>query len=160
MRNIKMKYKIIEPTDTENINLIKDWYFSEWGIPITISATKICQLSKNRNEFQILLEHEGRPVATAGLYNHVGLIEHLPALGIYKHWLAMVYTCPADRGKGYGSLICKKVEEIARDLGVKQLSLFTHTAEAFYTGMKWDILERHEIGGKQIVIMHKMISSF
>ena len=87
------------------------------------------------------------PIATGGLYNHVGLLDREPRLKIYKNWLALVYTKPDNRGKGLGALICGHIQDYSKDLGLKELYLFTHTAENLYKRLSWQQIERLALGG-------------
>lgn len=99
-----IKYQIVTPDDNKNIELIAEWYLSEWNIPIQTTIEKTKNLSADNYEFQILMTLNNKPIATGGLYNHVGLLDKEPRLKIYKNWLALVYTTPENRGKGLGAL--------------------------------------------------------
>ena len=153
MRGIK--YQLITADDNENIELIADWYLSEWNIPIQTTIEKTKNLSGENHEFQILMTLDNKPIATGGLYNHVGLLDREPRLKIYKNWLALVYTKPDKRGKGLGALICNHIQDYSKDLGLKDIYLFTHTAENLYKRIGWKQLERLALGGKDIVVMKK-----
>jgi len=150
-----IKYHIIKSDDNDKIKLIADWYLSEWNIPIQSTIEKTKNLSADGYEFQILMTLDDHPVATGGLYNHVGLLDKEPRLKIYKNWLALVYTQPNSRGKGLGALICNYIQDHAKHLGLKEIYLFTHTAENLYTRLAWQQLERLALGGKDIVVMKK-----
>ncbi|MCC6841309.1 MAG: GNAT family N-acetyltransferase [Flavobacteriales bacterium] len=150
-----IKYNIIQPSDNETIELIANWYLSEWNIPIQKTIEKTKSLSANNFEFQILMSLDNKPIATGGLYNHVGLLDHEPRFRVYKNWLALVYTKPDNRGKGLGELICKHIQWHAKNLGLNEIYLFTHTAENLYKRLAWQPMERLAIGGKDIVIMKK-----
>lgn len=150
-----IKFQRIKPDDHENIQLIADWYLSEWNIPVQTSIEKIKKLSADNYEFQILMTLDGEPIATGGLYNHVGILDREPRLTIYKNWLALVYTKPDHRGKGLGALICNYIQDYSKELGLKDVYLFTHTAESLYKRLGWQQLERLALGGKDIVVMKK-----
>jgi GNAT superfamily N-acetyltransferase len=151
----EIKYQIIKPNDNENIELIADWYLSEWNIPVQTTIEKTKKLSADNFEFQVLMTLDNKPIATGGLYNHVGLLDREQRLNIYKNWLALVYTKPDIRGKGLGALICNNIQDHSKDLGLKDIYLFTHTAENLYKRLGWQQLERLALGGKDIVIMKK-----
>jgi GNAT superfamily N-acetyltransferase len=72
------------------------------------------------------------PIATGRLYNHVGLLDKQPKFKIYKHWLALVYTVSEYRRKGYGALLCNYIQQHAKEMVLKEIFLFTHTAESLY----------------------------
>lgn len=150
-----IKYQIITPDDNENIALIADWYLTEWNIPVQTTIEKIKNLSADNYEFQVLMMLDNKPIATGGLYGHVGLLDKEPRLKTHKNWLALVYTKPNYRGKGLGALICNHIQNHSRDIGLKEIYLFTHTAENLYKRLGWQQLERIALGGKDIVVMKK-----
>ncbi|MDF3077354.1 MAG: GCN5-related N-acetyltransferase [Sphingobacteriaceae bacterium] len=150
----EIEYQLIRPNDDENIKLIADWYLSEWNIPVQATIEKTKKLSADNSEFQVLLTLN-EPIATGGLYTHVGLLDKEPRLKVYKHWLALVYTKPEFRRKALGAMICNHIQEHAKRLGLKDIYLFTHTAESLYKRLEWQELERLELGGKDIVVMKK-----
>lgn len=150
-----IKYQIIQPDDNENIELIADWYLNEWNIPTQTTIEKTKKLSVDNCEFQILMTLDNKPIATGGLYNHVGLLDREPRFKVYKNWLALVYTKPNIRGNGLGALICNHIQAHSKDLGLKDIYLFTHTAENLYKRLAWQQLERLALGGKDIVVMKK-----
>lgn len=148
-------YHVITPDDKEYIELIAEWYFDEWSIPVETTIEKVKNLSIEDFEFQMLMTQYNQPIATGGLYKHVGILDKLPQLKVYKHWLALVYTKPGLRGRGIGALICNTIQEHARTIGLKEIHLFTHTAENLYKRLGWKQVERHALGGKDIVVMKK-----
>ncbi len=148
-----IEYNIITPDDIENIQLISDWYLKEWNIPAETSAEKIKNLSKENNEFQVLMKLNGQAVGTAGLYTHVGLLDREPRFKVYKNWLALVYTMPEIRGQGLGANLCNRIQERAKNLGLKEIYLFTHTAENLYRRLDWEVIERLSQGEKNIAVM-------
>lgn len=153
MANIE--YQIVKPEDSERIEQIAQWYLEEWNIPLQKTTEKITKLSVDNFEFQILMTLDNRPVATGGLYNHVGLLDKEPKFKIYENWLALVYTDTEIRGKGLGTLICQHIQNHSKSLGLKEIYLFTHTAESLYKRLGWTQLERLGLEGRDIVIMRK-----
>lgn len=150
-----IKYQIVKPNDEDTIQMIADWYLLEWGIPAQHTIDKIKNLATNTNEFQILMTLNNKPIATGGLYNHVGLLDKEPRLKVHKNWLALVYTIPENRRKGLGALICQYIQTHAKNLGLKEIFLFTRTAENLYKRLEWQQLERLALAGKDIVVMKK-----
>ncbi|QHT71650.1 GNAT family N-acetyltransferase [Rhodocytophaga rosea] len=151
----KIQFKLISPGDHETIELIAQWYEIQWNIPASVTIKKINAFSTNGLERQVIMLLENSPVATAGIYHHVSLVDKVPRFGMYKHWLALVYTLPAHRNKGLGALVCNYMQDQAKALGIAQLYLFTHTAETLYTRLGWHPIERLELGGKNIAVMKK-----
>ena len=122
---------------------------------VTINKTK--SLSLASCEFQVLMSLDQIPIATAGIYNHVGLLDKVPRLKTHKNWLALVYTIPEFRGKGLGAMLCDYVQDHAKSLGLEQLYLFTDTAESLYRRLGWQELERIQLPGRKIVVMNKCL---
>jgi GNAT superfamily N-acetyltransferase len=146
-------YTHILPEDYEQIERIAGWYLSEWNISEETTRSKTIQLNKERNELQVLMYVNNEPVATGGIYTHVGLLEREPRFKVHEHWLALVYTKPEHRGKGYGAQLCKYLLDYAKEEGLNELYLFTHTAESLYRRLGWQETERLALGGKEIVVM-------
>ena len=151
----KNKCLKILPDDEMYISIIASWYFHEWGIPEADTINRIKGLGTDNEAFQVLLTLDGKPIATGGLYNHVGLLNKLPHLKIHKHWLALVYTIPEYRGKGAGSAICMEIERMAGNLGCSVIYLFTHTAENLYQRLGWKTVQRLILADKNIAIMKR-----
>ncbi|MBI4945201.1 MAG: GNAT family N-acetyltransferase [Bacteroidetes bacterium] len=154
MNNISYQI-IVGYKDKQTIKLIADWYLSEWNIAAEKTILQLLNFSTHGVPFQVLMKVDGFPIATGGLYDHVGLLDREPRFKIYKPWLALIYTTNANRNKGYGTMLCEKIQEISKDLGLKEIFLFTHTAESLYKRLGWQQLERIELSGKNIVVMKK-----
>jgi GNAT superfamily N-acetyltransferase len=153
MNNID--YHIINDSDKNLIETIAEWYLQEWNIPKATTFERLSNFLNDSIPFQILMSVNNIPIATGGIYKHVGLLDHQPQFKKYTPWLALVYTMPANRNKGYGALLCKEIETVAKELGLNELFLFTHTAESLYKRLDWQLLDRIELDGRSIVIMKK-----
>ena len=152
-----IKFKIIQQDDLESIQLIADWYLSEWNIPIEKTVQQLQLVAAGQTQFQVLMTVDGTPVATGGIYDHVGLLDREPRFKIYKHWLALVYTIPNKRQQGFGTLLCTYIEEHAKSIGLEKVHLFTDTAERLYERLGWNVLERITLANRNIVIMEKEV---
>ena len=153
MNNID--YKRITPADTELISLIADWYFDEWNIDKAVTIDRLNTFRNTGVPFQVIMTLDGSPIATGGVYDHVGLLDAVPRLKEFQPWLALVYSLPEHRGKGYGAMLCEEIQGRAKATGTKDLFLFTHTAESLYKRLGWEQLERIALKGKDIAIMKK-----
>jgi GNAT superfamily N-acetyltransferase len=149
----RISYDIVQFDKDKVIELIASWYLSEWKIPVETTIEKLSQLPAEGVPFQVVMKLNDLPIATGGMYNHVGLLDREPRFKIYKPWLALVYTIPEYRNKGYGALLCGKIQDRTKDLGFKKIFLFTHTAESLYKRLDWDVLERTKLGGKRVAVM-------
>ncbi len=154
---MEIKYQIIKPDDKQSIELIADWYLSEWNIARETTIEQLLNFPSKGVPFQLLMTLNNTPIATGGLYNHVGLLNHEPKFKIHKPWLALVYTTNENRNKGYGALLCEKIQNISKNLDLPEIFLFTHTAESLYKRLNWQPMERLALGGKDIVVMNKKL---
>lgn len=153
----KVTFRILLPDDHENISQISNWYFEEWKIPIEKSVTKLNTVSNDQSQFQVIMYLDSVPVATGGIYNHVGLLDLQPRFKIHKHWLGLVYTDPRLRRMGFGALLCEHLELLARNRGIPELFLFSDTAVALYKRLGWIELEEVAYGNRIVTVMKKGI---
>ena len=153
----KIQYHIVSPAENDRIRQITDWYFSEWKIPILETVQRLTSITADPLQCQVLLIVNGLPVATGGLYSHLGLIDKVPGFNVYRNWLALVYPTPGQRKKGYGAMVCKHVETHAQAMGIEKIYLFTDTAEHLYRRLGWTELQRLPIGVRNIVVMEKKL---
>jgi len=77
----------------------------------------------------------------------------VPRLNEYKDWLALVYTIPGERGKGYGAQLCNFIMVRAKEKGVKKMYLFTEKAESLYMRLGWTMLEKLFEGERELTVM-------
>lgn len=153
----KIDFQIVQPADRPALLLIARWYFSEWRIPVESTIDRLLTVTADELQFQVLMLLDDRPVATGGIYDHVGLLDKRPDFKIYKKWLAMVYTVPGARGQGYGAAICSYIQEHAKRLGLGNIHLFTDTAASLYRRLGWQETEQLKIAGRHLTIMKKQL---
>jgi len=149
----KIAFKILGSNDQQYFELIAGWYLREWNIPVERTLKRLQTITIDGLQFQVIMTLSGVPITTAGVYNHVGLLDKEPKFEIYKHWLALVYTVPNQRRNGYGTLICNFILEHSRSLGIETLHLFTDTAEPLYKRIGWQGIERVSMGDRKVVVM-------
>ena len=152
-----IQFHLVNADDNEIIELIAGWYLQEWNIPKNKTIQKIKSFDDDKLQFQVLMTLNSIPVSTGGLYNHVALLDKEPRFSIYKNWLALVYTVPEKRGRGFGALICNYIQEHAKELCIKEMHLFTDTAERLYIRLGWNKLEQIALGKRNITIMEKQL---
>jgi N-acetylglutamate synthase-like GNAT family acetyltransferase len=68
-------------------------------------------------------------------------------------WLANIYICKSQRGKGLGMLLVKEVLSQAKKNGLNQLYLFTSDQARFYKKMGWAEIKQEIYQGKNVSIM-------
>ncbi|SRR6266542_4361177 len=152
-------FHILKPNDEPTFKLIADWYLTEWKIPLEKTMQRLPDITADPLQFQVLMMLDSVPIGTGGVYNHVGLLDKEPRFAIYRKWLAVLYTIPAQRKKGYGELMCQYIQEHASSIGIDQLHLYTDTAERLYQRIGWSVVERVTVGERNLVIMAKDLQS-
>jgi len=152
-----IQFHLVDADDNEITELISEWYLHEWDIPKHTTIQKIRSFADDKFQFQVLLTIDNIPVSTGGLYNHVALLDKEPRFSIYKNWLALVYTIPEKRHQGFGALICNYIQEHAKELDIKEMYLFTDTAERLYTRLGWNKSEQITLGKRNITVMKKQL---
>lgn len=155
----EIKFQVLRPNDQKSFQLIAGWYLSEWKIPAENTMQRLENLTADPSQLQVLMTLDNTPIATGGVYNHVGLLDKVPALKRYEKWLALVYTVPVQRKKGYGALLCNHIQEQSRARGIDKMYLFTDTAEQLYKRLGWIDLERIALGDRNIVVMGKDLAN-
>ncbi|MFT4017304.1 MAG: GNAT family N-acetyltransferase [Agriterribacter sp.] len=157
MNNIN--FQIVKSYDPEIFMLIADWYFSEWNIPVNTTIERLKAITADKDQFQVLMTLDGKPIATGGVYNHVGLLDKVPELAIHKKWLALVYTVPEKRRMGYGALICNHILHHAKISGIEKMNLFTDTAESLYQRLGWTVTDRLTVNKRSIAVMEYALAN-
>ncbi|MCQ1855358.1 GNAT family N-acetyltransferase [Neorhizobium galegae] len=70
-------------------------------------------------------------------------------------WLAGVYVDPRYRGNGYALRLIEELEGLARNQGIKRLSLYTGNATGLYHRAGWAMTETVQRKGRPYSVMQK-----
>ncbi|MCW7474921.1 GNAT family N-acetyltransferase [Leptospira levettii] len=154
----QFEFKILSSHDHELISLITNWYHEEWKIPLDKSFAKIKSVLSDETQLQIIMTIDSVPIATGGIYHHVGLLDHQPKFKIHKHWLGLVYTIPEMRRNGYGALLCEQLEFLAKQRRFSELYLFSDTAVDLYARLGWEKVEMVPLGSRLVTVMKKIMN--
>ena len=68
-------------------------------------------------------------------------------------WLAALYVAPEFRKQGVARALVRAIEQHARDVGCRELHLYTVTAEPLYVKLGWIARDRFESNGEAFVLM-------
>ena len=145
----------LDPGDREKISIIANWYFDEWNTPIEKTFYRLENQPNVNVLFHLVAAHENKLIATGGLYNTVNLFKIHKRFNRYGPWVALLYTEKNYRNKGFGRLLLEKIEWYAKELNLKEIFLYTFTAESLYRRCGWKQLERVIYKGYDTVIMNK-----
>lgn len=151
--------KVISELDDVLKKVISEWYEEEWQIPTEKTLTLLQKIANDTEQLHVVLTVDDKPVATAGLHTSVGLIAYYPELKVIENWLALVYTVPSERKKGYASILCQHLEAVAKQKGFPILHLFTHSAEHLYRSLNWTTIKYLNQGNKKIALMQKQLTA-
>lgn len=55
-------FQIVQPADRQAMLLIAGWYFSEWHVPVETTIERLQGITADREQFQVLLLLDGRPI--------------------------------------------------------------------------------------------------
>lgn len=147
----------VQSNENNFIELIADWYLKEWNIPVEQTSKRLAGLPNDNVIFQLLLLKDDEPVSTGGLYNKLNLLKVHPRFLKFKPWVGLLYTTPKYRNRGFGEKLLFKIEDIANELGFKELFLHTFTAERLYLKNKWIAFDRVEYKEHITAVMKKEI---
>lgn len=68
-------------------------------------------------------------------------------------WLGALLVLPQWREQGIATMLMQRAVETAGKLNLEELYLWTHSAEGLYLKLGWQVVERTQYCGKQIVVM-------
>jgi GNAT superfamily N-acetyltransferase len=140
-----------------HLQTVAAWVYDEWlrhepGVTLAQVEDKFrahCQ--RDAIPLTILaLDEAQTPLGTASLYT-----EDMATHPHLSPWLAAVYVAPAYRRRGVGAQLVARIEQIAADLGIAQLYLFTPDQVPFYTRLGWASHEQSTYRNHSVTIMTK-----
>lgn len=145
-------------TRTEFIPLVYKWLWAEWG---RLSA--VASIERGQELFRDRLDDPGTQTTFIGLKGCMLLATaSLKRQDMDIHperspWLASVFVKKEERNKGYGGLLVKAVENLARRRGHREIFLFTADAAGFYLRLGWTEIERKAYRGEEVSILRKSL---
>jgi GNAT superfamily N-acetyltransferase len=103
-------------------------------------------------ETALLAEVDGQPAGSCLLVR-----EEIDPQHDLTPWLAALYVAPAYRKQGIATALVRAIEQHARDVGCRDLYLYTVTAEFLYAKLGWTVRDRFESNGAQFVLMARTL---
>jgi N-acetylglutamate synthase-like GNAT family acetyltransferase len=154
-REMKMDFLI---DHMDSIPLISQWYYEEWQSSYAASGMSRGDVEeaiterKNTDRLPLALVglEAGRVIATGCLK-----VLDMDTRKELSPWLAGIYVVRDQRRKGYGSLIVKALENIAKDLCIPKLYLYTPQSASFYERLGWAEYETARYKGQLVTIMKR-----
>jgi N-acetylglutamate synthase-like GNAT family acetyltransferase len=71
----------------------------------------------------------------------------------HSPWLASLLVLPQHRGRGLGAELVRRCVDIAAQLGIDDLFLYTDDAVAFYERLGWRVVADADLGGTTVQVM-------
>ena len=140
----------------EHLQTVGKWLFNEWGHYYEGYSEKDwvsgleTRMDFKRIPFIFVAIVRDKAVATASIVK-----EDMSTHKYLTPWLASVYVDANYRRKKIGTRIVLKIEEEARDMGIRKLYLFTPDMKKFYENIGWTVFEEPQYRGERVFLMVK-----
>ncbi|MGD8815070.1 MAG: GNAT family N-acetyltransferase [Anaerolineales bacterium] len=144
------------------VPILTEWLFREWGhrSPDSsverMASTLRVRMQKEKIPLALVAFRDGTPVGTVSL--KAKEVETRPQ---YEYWLGTLFVAEPFRRMGVGSLLVRSIEEHARNLGVRELYLYTRHSEnkRLYESLGWTEIECPQYRGRTAIIMKKELDA-
>lgn len=134
------------------------WFMQEWGERYperTLEIWSETQTYPNKSKLPLtLVAIENNEVVGTVCLRTDGMTTHQE----WKAWLSYLVVPKEHRGRGIAKALIKKSEEIAQELGINELHLFTRLEDPkLYANLEWEMAGRENYRGGMVSVMQKMI---
>lgn len=138
----------------ELVPTLGEWLHAEWGhtvpwgTPQGFAERFRAHLNRDVLPIALVALEGGGFLGTASL--RVADMESRPDR---TPWLGGVYVAEEARGRGVGEALVRAVEDLAREMGFREMYLFATDREGFYRRLGWSVVEHTEHYGEAAVVM-------
>ena len=146
------------------IPTIARWHWDAWGHADPQGSLRAWtyglyrRINRDRIPMTLLaLADEGTPLGSVTLVDH-----DMPDRTDLAHltpWIAGTFVAPSKRGQGAGTALMNRATEEASHLGVRELFLYTSTAQPFYQRLGWTPVRDDSYEGESVTIMRLDIAN-
>ena len=136
--------------------IVAEWLVQAFGHPGGRSVEDMTALILSPPvgpEETFVLFEQDRPVGTASL-----AAKDLQTRPDLTPWLAGVFVHPAFRGRGYATVLVRKVEAFATAASLQDIWLYTWTAEPLYARLGWHRVGLEQNRGSEVVLMRRSLA--
>ncbi|MFV9675376.1 MAG: GNAT family N-acetyltransferase [Anaerolineales bacterium] len=139
---------------------VAQWAYAERGHQQAgHSLEDVKRVFKERMNF----DHPPITVVAFEEYHPIGpallRIRELESYPEYEFWLGSVFVSEVHRGKGIGSILVNRIEELGREMDLEEIYLHTRRNEDWYFNRDWEIVEHLSHQEYQSVIMRKKLAA-
>ncbi|HEX2190541.1 MAG TPA: GNAT family N-acetyltransferase [Longimicrobiaceae bacterium] len=138
----------------ELVPTLAEWFHAEWGHIVPWGTVEGFgemfrgQLRRDGLPLALVALEGGAPIGTASVR-----VADMPERPERTPWLGGVYVLEAARGRGVGEALVRAAERCARELGFREMYLFTTDREGFYLRLGWSVLEYADHHGERASVM-------
>ena len=136
------------------IPTLAEWHYREWAYlrPGDSVENRISMLRERSGRSELPITYVAS--SSAGLLGSAMLIaSDMETRPEYSPWLAGVFVASEHRRHGIGRTLVEHVVRTAASLGFVTLYLFTPSAQNFFLRLGWNILERTNYRGANVIVM-------
>ena len=130
----------------QHLETVIGWQRKEWGEDWASYAHKAIQRDTVPTIFVALIN--GQPVGCSMLIEY-----DMMTRKDLSPWMGGVYVTPEYRQQGIGSALVLHAMEVAAQIGIKRLWLYTATARHLYARLGWADVEEAFYDNTTVVIM-------
>jgi GNAT superfamily N-acetyltransferase len=131
-------------------------HYAEWGalLPDWSEPAACAELQTHVHRAAIPTTMLGLDPADGAVIGSVSLLQNDDErIRDYSPWLASLLVLPAYRGQGHGIALVRHCVQIAAELNVVRLHLYTEGQRAFYEKLGWASIDRMPLGNAQVDVM-------
>lgn len=139
--------------DTACINQSIAWYCSHWGRDDAYWRSRLDEVIGHSPYVHAAVFVDDIMVCSGGIHPTVSLVNRFPHLEEIGHWLALIYTPPDARGKGYATALCRFLQDYAGQHHLQPFYLFTDSAASMYQKLGWVLVERLTAEQRTLAVM-------
>lgn len=150
---LRFAFLVDEPAAAD---LAAQWHDAEWGslYPGTTAATWRANFAREHSDgslpFTLALFDGDRLAGSVSV-----TFDDCPARPDLNPWLASFYVRPEDRGRGFGWLLLAEALRLAAKSRLRELYVFTETAEGLFRRHGFEPFAREVLEGHGILILRR-----
>lgn len=153
--SMRIEYLVDHP---DVVPLVSDWIFDEWAhrrpqLTRTAHLAEVsAALSRESVPIQLIALDQGIACGVAILKPH----EMFNLFPDWHCWLGSVFVRTESRGRGVATLLCQRIETIARALGIPRLHLQTERLDGgLYAKLGFQPVKDVHHNGYHVLVMKK-----